>query len=159
MSEKTNAMRILEAHGVAYEVERYPVNEDDLSAEHAACVLGIPPEQIFKTLLTIGDKTGRMLAIVPAGTEIDLKALARASGNKRVEMAPLKDVLPWTGYLRGAVTPFALPRSLPIFIDETVILWTTVGLSAGERGVELLMKPSDLIQVTGAIRVDIARSA
>lgn len=159
MTIKTNAMRVLEAKDIRFEVLTYPIHEEDLSAESAATALGMPQEQIFKTLLTIGDRKGYMLAMVPAGTEIGLKLLARASGNKKVEMAPLKDVLPWTGYVRGAVTPLAISHSLPIYIDETVVLWPCVGVSAGERGVELILDPEDLLQVTGAIAVDIARSA
>ncbi len=151
-------MRVLESHGIAYEVQHYAIDEADLSAERAAAALGMPLEQVFKTLLTIGGQTGRMLAMVPAGTEVDLKSLARASGNKKVELAPLKDVLPWTGYIRGAVTPLAVSRSLPVFIDETVIIWQRVGISAGERGVELLLRPEDLLKVTAAEPADIARS-
>jgi Cys-tRNA(Pro)/Cys-tRNA(Cys) deacylase len=157
--EKSNAMRILDAAGIAYEVRTYIVDEHDLSAETAAEKLGLPPERVFKSLVVKGDRNVVLVALVPAGSVIDLKRLAIASGDKRVEMAPLMEVKTITGYERGAVTPLALPRKIPVLIDETVELWPRVGVSGGVRGVEIVLAPSDLIRVTNATTADIACSA
>src|SRR5262245_31114189 len=154
---KTNAVRALDRSGVAYELREYEIDEADLSAERAAAKLGMEPETVFKTLITRGDRTGPLLACIPAGTELDLRALGEASGNKRVEMIPLKEVLDLTGYIRGAVTPLAVKKPYPVFIDETVELWPIVGISGGMRGLEILLDPADLIRVTGATLADIAR--
>jgi len=155
---KTNAMRILDQAGITYEVRVYEIDESDLSAERAADILGHEQERIFKTLMLRGDRSGPILALAPAGTEIDLRALALASGDKRVEMVPLREVRSLTGYERGAVTPLGIPRKYPVFIDETVELWGIVGISAGKKGLEILLKPSDLLQVTEAKKEDFARS-
>jgi Cys-tRNA(Pro)/Cys-tRNA(Cys) deacylase len=154
---KTNAVRALDRAGVRYELREYEIDEADLSAERAAAKLGMAPETVFKTLITRGDKTGPVLACIPAGTELDLRALGEASGNKRVEMVPLREVLDLTGYMRGAVTPLAAKKPYPVFIDETAELWPTVGISAGMRGLEILLAPADLVRVTGATLADIAR--
>lgn len=156
---KTNAMRVLENEGVPYRLETYDLGEGDFSAEAVAQTLDLPAERVFKTLVIRGDLTGPMLALVPGGTELDLRLLARATGDKRIEMLPLKEVRPLTGYPRGAVTPLAIHKELPVYIDETVILWDQVGISAGAKGGEILLHPKDLIRVTGAVRADIARSA
>lgn len=155
--QKTNAVRTVERAGVSYELREYPVDESDLSAERAAEKLGMEPETVFKTLITRGDRTGPLLACIPAGTELDLRALSEVSGNKRVEMVPLKEVLDLTGYIRGAVTPLAVKKPYPVFIDETVELWPIVGISGGTRGLEILLAPSDLIRITNATLADIAR--
>ena len=154
---KTNAVRAIEWAGVAYELRTYEIDESDLSAERAAAKLSMAPETVFKTLITRGDRTGPLLACIPAGTELDLRALGEASGNKRVELVPLKEVLDLTGYMRGAVTPLAVKKPYPVFIDETVELWPTVGISGGMRGLEILLAPADLIRVTRATLADIAR--
>jgi Cys-tRNA(Pro)/Cys-tRNA(Cys) deacylase len=156
---KTNAVRTLDRASVAYELRDYAIDESDLSAERAAAKLGMAPETVFKTLITRGDRSGPLLACIPAGTELDLRALGEASGNKRVELVPLKDVLDLTGYTRGAVTPLAIKKPYPVFIDETVELWPIVGISGGMRGLEILLAPADLIRVTGATLADIARQA
>jgi Cys-tRNA(Pro)/Cys-tRNA(Cys) deacylase len=158
VTEKTNAMRVLEAEGIAFDVRAYSINEEDLSAESAAEALGMAPEQVFKTLVVQGDRSGPMLALLPAGTEVDFKRLARATGDKKVEMVPLGEVQGLTGYVRGAVTPLAIHRRYPIYIDETVMLWQKIGISAGAKGLELLLAPEDLLQVIGAKTADIARS-
>jgi Cys-tRNA(Pro)/Cys-tRNA(Cys) deacylase len=157
MAAKTNAVRVLDRAGVQYELRTYDIDESDLSAERAAAKLGMAPETVFKTLITHADRTGPLLALIPAGTELDLRALAEASGNKRVELAPLREVLHLTGYMRGAVTPLAVKKPYPVFIDETVELWPVVGVSGGQRGLEVLLAPADLIRVTGATLADIAR--
>src|SRR5262245_1691301 len=154
---KTNAVRLLDRAGIAYELREYSIDESDLSAERAAAKLGMAPETVFKTLITRGDRSGPVLACIPAGTELDLRALGEASGNKRVEMVPLKDVLDLTGYMRGAVTPLAARKPYPVFIDETVELWPIVGISGGMRGLEILLAPADLIRATAATLADIAR--
>lgn len=155
--QKTNAVRTIERANISYELREYSIDESDLSAERAAAKLGMEPETVFKTLITRGDRTGPLLACIPAGTELDLRALGEASGNKRVEMVPLKEVLDLTGYIRGAVTPLAVKKPYPVFIDETVELWPIVGISGGTRGLEILLAPSDLIRVTNATLADIAR--
>lgn len=155
---KTNAIRILEKTDISYEIREYDIDDSVLAAERVAEVLGFKPEQIFKTLILRGDRSGPMIALAPAGTEIDLRALALASGDKRVEMVPLREVRALTGYERGAVTPLGIQRSYPVFIDETVELWDRVGISGGSKGLEILLAPSDLLLVTDAKKVDFARS-
>lgn len=155
---KTNAVRLLERAGIPFELRSYRVDDEYLTAEEVATVLKVPPEMVFKTLITQGDRTGHLFALIPAGTELDLKLLAEASGNKRVEMVPLRQVLELTGYMRGAVTPLAAKRAYPVFIDETVELWPMVSISGGMRGLQVLLAPSDLLRVTSARLVDIARS-
>lgn len=154
---KTNAVRTLDKAGISYELRAYEVDESDLSAERAAAKLAMAPETVFKTLITRGDRSGPLLACIPAGTELDLRALGEASGNKRVEMVPLKEVLDLTGYMRGAVTPLATKKPYPVYIDETIQLWPVVGISGGMRGLEILLAPADLIRVADATLADIAR--
>lgn len=158
MTEKTNAMRVLERDNIVYEVRAYKVDNDDLSAESAARALSLTPEQVFKTLVVKGERSGPMLALLPAGSEVDFKRLAKVSGDKKVEMVPMREVQDLTGYVRGAVTPLAIPRTYPVYIDETVILWPNVGISAGAKGLEIVLTPEDLLHVTGARTADIARS-
>jgi Cys-tRNA(Pro)/Cys-tRNA(Cys) deacylase len=155
---KTNAMRVLERAGIAFETREYELDEEHFSAERVAALVGMAPETVFKTLIAHGDKTGYLFAMIPAGTELDLRALAAASGNKRVELAPLRDVLDLTGYVRGAVTPLAAKRAYPVFVDETVELWPLVALSGGQRGQQLVLAPVDLIKVVAARLADIARA-
>ena len=155
---KTNAIRILEKEDISYEIREYAIDDDVLTAEGVAEVLGFKPERIFKTLILRGDRSGPMIALTPAGTEINVRALAKASGDKRVEMVPLREVRDLTGYERGAVTPLGIQRSYPVFIDETVQLWDIVGISGGAKGLEILLAPSDLLRVTNAIKADFSRS-
>jgi Cys-tRNA(Pro)/Cys-tRNA(Cys) deacylase len=159
MRMKTNAVRLLERAGIPFELRSYQVDDDHLSAEDVAAALKVPPEMVFKTLITQGDRTGHLFALIPAGTELDLKLLAESSGNKRVEMVPLRQVLELTGYVRGAVTPLGVKRAYPVFIDETVELWPMVSISGGMRGLQILLASSDLLRLTSARVVDIARSA
>ena len=158
MTEKTNAMRLLESAGIEYELRTYAFDQEDISAERVAELLSMAPEQIFKTLIVRGDNSGPMLVLAPAGTEIDMRALARSSGDKRVEMVPQREVLGLTGYVRGAVTPLGIPRNYPVFIEETAILWDLIGISAGAKGMELTLAPADLVRITSAQLADIARS-
>jgi len=151
-------MRLLERAGIEYQLRTYSLDEEDISAERVAELLDMSTEQIFKTLVVLGDRSGPMLVLAPAGTEVDLRALARYSGDKRVEMAPQREVFKLTGYVRGAVTPLGIPRSYPVFIEETAILWESIGISAGAKGMELVLAPGDLVYSTSAKLVDIARS-
>ncbi|TET98433.1 MAG: Cys-tRNA(Pro) deacylase [Anaerolineales bacterium] len=155
---KTNAIRILEKADISYELREYDLGDGVLTAERVAEVLGFKPERIFKTLILRGDRSGPMIALTPAGTEVNVRALAEASGDKRVEMVPLREVRALTGYKRGAVTPLGMQRIYPVFIDETVELWDLVGISGGAKGLEILLAPSDLLRVTSAVKADFARS-
>jgi len=155
---KTNALRILEGAGIGYELREYAVDEQDLSAVHVAESIGLPPGQVFKTLVARGDKTGVLLASIPADMELDLKALAAASGNKRVDLVPVKDVLGLTGYVRGGVSPIGARKAYPLYLDETAGLWGVISVSAGVRGMQMLIAPAELSRVTEAHPCAIARS-
>jgi Cys-tRNA(Pro)/Cys-tRNA(Cys) deacylase len=156
---KTNAARILDRENVRYELREYTVDENDLSAPHVAEAIGMPADQVFKTLVLRGDRTGVLLASIPANTELDLKGLGAASGNKKVEMVAVKEVLPLTGYIRGGVSPMGLRKAYPYFLDETAEIWDLIAVSAGIRGCQVVLAPADLIRVTGAQIAAIARQA
>lgn len=143
-------MRILDTLQVRYDVREYDVDPDDLAAEKVAEKLGVPEAQIFKTLCVRGDRTGILLAVIPAGTRLDLKALAKVSGDRRVEPVTLKEVQPLTGYLRGAVTALGLKKPYPVYVDETAELFDVLGVSGGARGVELMLAPADYVRAVGA---------
>ena len=147
---KTNAMRLLDDRKIGYEAREYEVDPDDLAAETVALKIGLPPEQVFKTLVVRADSGAVLFAVIPGNAELDLKALARLAGERRVELSPLKDVQSLTGYIRGGVTVFAAKKSYPVFLDETVWLWDVVSVSAGVRGTQLLVKPDDFIAASGA---------
>lgn len=147
---KTNAVRLLEAQNIPFELRQYEIGEAHFSAEKVAELVGLPPERVFKTLITLGDRSGPLLVLMPAGTDLDLRLLAKASNNKKVEMAPLKEVLALTGYERGAVSPLGTRRKYPTYIEETVELWDSVAFSAGVKGLQIVMGPEDLIRVTQA---------
>lgn len=153
---KTNALRLLESAGVVFQTREYAVDEEDLSAVRVAAAIGLPPERVFKTLVVRGDRTGVLLAAIPAPAALDLKALAAASGNKKVELAPLKDVLPLTGYIRGGVSPVGTRKPYPLYLDETADLWDSVSLSAGMRGLQMLVAPADLERLVETHRCAIA---
>jgi Cys-tRNA(Pro)/Cys-tRNA(Cys) deacylase len=154
---KTNAARILEAAGIHYELRTYEVDEDDLSAPRVAEKIGMPPEQVFKTLVARGDRTGVLMACIPANSELDLKALAAASGNKKVDLVAVKEVLGLTGYIRGGVSPVGTKKPYPFYLDETADLWDTISVSAGVRGCQMLLTPDDLVRVTEGERCAIAK--
>jgi Cys-tRNA(Pro)/Cys-tRNA(Cys) deacylase len=156
-SSKTNAARILDRAGVRYDLREYAVDENDLSATHVAEAIGLPAEQVFKTLVVRGDRTGVLLASIPGNTELDLKALAAASGNKKIEMAPVKEVLALTGYVRGGVSPVGTKKLDPVFLDETADLWDAISVSAGVRGCQMLLAPDDLARVVEVRRCAIAK--
>lgn len=149
---KTNAARLLDALGVAYEIREYEVDENDLSAESVARKVGLPPEQVFKTLVARGDRHGVCFAVVPGNAQLDLKALARLTGDRKVDTVPLKDVQPLTGYIRGGVTVLGAKKAYPVYADETIELFDVVSVSAGVRGAQLLVAPADYLRATGATR-------
>lgn len=157
--EKTNAMRQLERAGISFRTIEYDVDEADLSVENTARKLGMAPETVFKTIIVRGDRTGPLFALIPGGAVLDEKRLASASGNKRVDVVPLKDVHDLTGYIRGAVTVLAAKKAYAVYIDETAELWETVGISGGRRGLEIVLSPSDLVRISEARLADIARPA
>src|SRR6185295_14873352 len=136
--------------GVRYELRTYEVDPNDLSAERVAEKIGLPPEQVFKTLVVRGDRNGVCLAVVPADAQLDLKALARLTGDRKVDTVPLKEVQPLTGYVRGGVTAFGCKKDYPLYIDETVELFDVVSVSAGARGTQILIAPADYLRATKA---------
>jgi Cys-tRNA(Pro)/Cys-tRNA(Cys) deacylase len=144
---KTNVTRLLETKGVAYRVVVYEVDLSDLSATHAAEKVGLPAEQVFKTLALRGPKNGILLCCVPGDAEVDLKKAAKVSGEKSVEMLSLKELQPATGYLRGGCSPIGTKRAYPVFIDETAQLFDEISVSAGARGSQVVLAPGDLIEV------------
>lgn len=154
---KTNAMRMLEAAGLHFEIKTYEVDEEDLSGVHVAETCGLPVEQVFKTLVVQGDKTGHLVACIPVDMELDLKALAALSGNKKVDMIPVRDLLPLTGYIRGGCSPVGMKKPFPTYFDESAILFDWISVSAGQRGAQILINPEVLIGYIGASTGDIAR--
>jgi Cys-tRNA(Pro)/Cys-tRNA(Cys) deacylase len=155
---KTNAVRLLERLNVPFELRAYEVDPTDLAAETVARKIGLPPEQVFKTLVARGDKNGVCLAVVPGDCQLNLKALARATGNKKIDTVPLKDVEPLTGYVRGGVTALACKKDYPVFLDETAQLWDIISISAGMRGLQILLAPDDYLRATKATIASIAQS-
>lgn len=156
---KTNAVRILDNLGISYELREYEVDPDDLTAETVAAKIGFPLEQVFKTLVALGDKNAVCLAVVPGDAQLDLKALAKLSGNKSIETAPLKQVQPLTGYIRGGVTALACKKDYPVFVDETVYLFDVISISAGVRGTQIIIAPDDYIKATKATVGEISKPA
>ncbi len=142
---KTNAVRILEASGLAFRLAEYPVDEADLSAPAVAAKIGLPADQVFKTLAARGDRTGPFLACVPGDAELSLKKAAAATGNKSVEMLPLRELEPLTGYVRGGCSPIGTRKRLPVFLDETAQLFPEVSVSAGARGIQMILAPAQLL--------------
>lgn len=154
---KTNAVRLLDSLNVTYELRDYVVDPDDLTAETVARKIGIPAEQVFKTLVVKGERSGICLAVIPGHSELDLKALAKLAGDRRMELAPLKEVLPLTGYIRGGVTAMAGKKEYPVFVDETAILFDRISVSAGMRGTQILLNPGDYLRVVNGATGAIAR--
>ena len=144
---KTNAIRILELHKIKFAAVSYNVDENDLSGETVALKVGVNPEIVFKTLVCIGDKTGYIVFCIPVTQELNLKKAATASGNKKVEMIKLKDLLPLTGYVRGGCSPIGMKKLFPTYIDETAQLFENIFVSAGARGTQVKLNPDDLIKI------------
>ena len=155
--KKTNAARILDSLGISYEIKEYKVDPDDLSAVHVAEEAGMPIEMVFKTLVARGDKNGVLMAVIPGALEVDLKALAAASGNKRVEMVHLKEVQALTGYIRGGCSPLGAKKDYPVYLDVHAQEQSLISISAGVRGEQLILAPSDLIKAVNATVAQIAR--
>lgn len=147
---KTNAARLLDKLGIAYELKEYEVDPEDLSAETVALKVGMPLERTFKTLVCRGDKNGVCFAIVPGDTELDLKALAKASGDRKADTVPLKEVQPLTGYIRGGVTVLGAKKAYPAFVDATVLDFDRISVSAGVRGTQIFISGADYVRATGA---------
>ena len=155
--KKTNAARILDGLGIAYEVKTYAVDESDLSAVHVAQISGLDIKMIFKTLTARGDKTGVIMAVIGGGDELDLKALAKASGNKSVEMVALKELLPLTGYVRGGCSPLGAKKNFPVFLDARALLLEKISISAGQRGMQIVLAPKDLVKAVNATVAELVK--
>jgi Cys-tRNA(Pro)/Cys-tRNA(Cys) deacylase len=167
---KTNGARFLESLGIPFGLREYEVDPEDLSAITVAKKIGMPPEQVFKTLLTTGVPSDRssslgrstggpgvhVFAVIPGDAELDFKKLARAAGLRKAEMVSLKDVQPLTGYIRGGVTVFGAKKAFPVYVDETAILFDAISVSAGTRGTQLILKPEDYLRAAGALDVPVA---
>jgi len=149
--KKTNAVRQLEKFGIAFRLAEYEVDPNDLGASCVASKIGMPLDRVFKTLVLRGDKTGVFLCVIPGGRELDLKAAASLTGNKRCELVPLKEVLPLTGYHRGGVSPLASKKPYPVLVDEASLRFDEISVSAGLRGLQMILKPSDLIRAAQAV--------
>lgn len=152
---KTNAVRMLEAAGIKFRTAEYKVDENDLSGMHVAEQLGQPPEQVFKTLVLKGEKTGYLVCCIPVNAELDLKKAAKAAKDKRVEMLHMKDLLSVTGYIRGGCSPVGMKKKFPTFIDETAILFDEIAVSAGIRGAQIIVEPNALCEYVEAEFVDL----
>jgi Cys-tRNA(Pro)/Cys-tRNA(Cys) deacylase len=148
---KTNGARFLESLSFPFELREYEVDENDLSAIAVAKKIRMPAEQVFKTLLTTNTRSDFVFAVIPGDAELDFKKLARAAGWRKAEMAPLKDVQPLTGYIRGGVTIFGAKRAFPVFVDETAILFDKISVSAGTRGTQLILTPDDYLRAAAAL--------
>ena len=155
---KTNAARLLDQLKIPYELRAYEVDPNDLTAISVAHKIGLPPEQVFKTLLTTTTEKEHLFAIVPGDSELDLKKLAHAAGTRKVELASLKEVEPLTGYVRGGVTVLAAKKPFPAFADETIELFDIISVSAGQRGLQLLLSPADYLRATDATLTDLTKS-
>ena len=148
MARKTNAARLLEQLGIQYELRKYEVDPDDLTAETVAAKVGLPAEQVFKTLVARGDRNGIAMAVIPGDQELDLKALALAAGERKIQLVPVKELQSLTGYIRGGVTALGAKRDFPVYVDETIELFDVVSVSAGMRGLQILIVPADYLRAT-----------
>lgn len=155
MSHKTNAVRLLDTAKVNYELREYVVDDRDVSAEHVALSLGLLPETLYKTLVLKGNIDPYIVAVIPGNAQLDLKKIAKASGNKNCEMLPMKDLLAVTGYIRGGCSPIGMKKLFPTFIEEAAQLETEISVSAGKRGLQMILNPNDLARMTKAIWSDL----
>ena len=155
--KKTNAARILDNLDISYEIKEYPVDLNDLSAVNVAAKVGMPVKMVFKTLVARGDKNGVLMACIPGDGELDLKALAAASGNKKVEMVHLKEVLGLTGYVRGGCSPLGAKKKYPVVIDESALAFDFITVNAGHRGLLFKLAPADLVRATEAKSAPVVR--
>ncbi|WP_223582346.1 Cys-tRNA(Pro) deacylase [Sphingobacterium sp. GVS05A] len=155
MSHKTNAVRLLDTAKVNYELREYEVDDHDVSAEHVALSLGLLPETLYKTLVLKGNIDPYIVAVIPGNAQLDLKKIAKASGNKNCEMLPMKDLLAVTGYIRGGCSPIGMKKLFPTFIEEAAQLETEISVSAGKRGLQIILNPNDLATMTKAVWSDL----
>ncbi len=156
-NNKTNAARLLDSLGISYELRAYDVDPEDLTALTVARKIGLPPEQVFKTLLSHTNTGDFLFAVIPGDAELDLKKLAHAAGAKKAELAALKEVEPLTGYLRGGVTVMGAKKPFPAYADETIELFDIISISAGQRGLQLLLTPADYLRAANAILADLTK--
>ncbi len=156
---KTNAARLLDSLNIAYELLPYEVDPNDLTAVSVAHKIGLPPEQVFKTLLAHTNTSDHLFAVIPGDTELDLKKLAQAAGAKKTELASLKEVEPLTGYIRGGVTVMAAKKPFPVYVDETIELFDQISVSAGQRGLQLLLAPADYLRAANATLADLTKGS
>ena len=157
MSAKTNAVRAVEQAGISCREAFYDFSEDDLSGLHAAQMLGMPPEQVFKTLVTRGEKVGVQVFCIPVCCELDLKKAAKAAGDKSLALVPVKELLPLTGYIRGGCSPVGMKKKYPTFLDETAELWDSIAVSAGARGHQMILNPMKLASLVDARLEDVTK--
>ena len=155
MAEKTNAIRLIQQAKLPFREAFYEYDESDLSGTHAAEAVGMPPEQVFKTLVTRGDRTGINVFCIPVCCELDLKKAAKATGDKKIEMVAVKELLSLTGYIRGGCSPIGMKKKYPTFVDETAILWDEIAVSAGARGHQMILNPEQLVEYIGANLMDL----
>lgn len=155
MSHKTNAVRLLDTAKVNYELREYEVDDHDVSAEHVALSLGLLPETLYKTLVLKGNIDPYIVAVIPGNAQLDLKKIAKVSGNKNCEMLPMKELLAVTGYIRGGCSPIGMKKLFPTFIEEAAQLETEISVSAGKRGLQMILNPNDLATLTKAIWSDL----
>ena len=153
--QKTNVMRMLDKAKITYTVKEYEVDESDLSGTHVAECVGMDTEVVFKTLVAKGDKTGFCVFCIPCADELDLKKAAKVSGNKKVEMLPLKYLLPTTGYIRGGCSPIGMKKAFPTYINETAMLFDEIAISGGMRGVQVILSPDTLNEFVGSSYADL----
>lgn len=155
--EKTNAARLLDRAKIGYQLVSYTVDENDLSATKVAASLGEPIEQVYKTLVLKGDRNGHFVCVIQGNKEVDLKAAAKVSGNKSAEMIPMKELLPTTGYIRGGCTPIGMKKPFPTFIDSSCTVFDYIYISAGMRGLQLKISPTELIAFVRATLANISK--
>jgi Cys-tRNA(Pro)/Cys-tRNA(Cys) deacylase len=156
---KTNAARLLDSLGISYELRAYEVDPEDLTAISVARKIGLPPEQVFKTLLSRTNTGEHLFAVIPGDAELDLKKLASAAGAKKTELASLKDVEPLTGYIRGGVTVMGAKKPFPAFADETIGLFDVVSVSAGQRGLQVILSPADYLRASHSTVADLTKAS
>ena len=155
MASKTNAVRLVQQAGISCTEHFYEFDENDLNGNHAAAAIGMPPEQVFKTLVARGERTGIHVFCIPVCCELDLKKAAKAAGDKNIALIPVKDLLGLTGYIRGGCSPVGMKKKYPTYLDETCTLWDEIAVSAGERGHQMVLCPMDLVTITQATLADI----
>jgi Cys-tRNA(Pro)/Cys-tRNA(Cys) deacylase len=156
VTQKTNAARLLDQMGIPYELREYEVDPEDLAAKAVAAKIGLPAGQLFKTLVALGDRLGICMAVIPGDTELDLKALATATGDRKIHLVPVKDLQKLTGYIRGGVTALAAKKAYPVYADTSIERFDVISISAGVRGLQILLAPVNYVRVTKATLAAIA---